>query len=171
MLKVKKGEKMLIQIVTGYANQKINDAFMFNGASFCPEDFLHPRDVIKWLHKEIRDIRAYDKKFGSSTELSIGTHSDYILKEINTLFMLGKNYVKNPGTTMAFLKEYGYEEYTPELFLSAEEIICTDTSEEENEVLIPDEELGYEFKTFDLVINRMNSIQEHLQFGTIGEGK
>jgi len=160
---------MKIQIVVGYNNKKMDEAAMFNGASVCPEDLQHPRDTIKWLHKLIRDIRAYDKKHGEDSQVSILTHSDYILKEINILYLLGQKYAKNPDAIIAFLKSKKYKEYTPDMFLTADEVIVTDTSSGKPMNVKCSKEYGWEFKSFDKVIkviNRMNSIEDAIQFNS-----
>jgi archaellum biogenesis ATPase FlaH len=116
-----------------------------------PELNLHPENQRKIARLLARLVNIGIKVF-------ITTHSDYIIKELNTLIML--NHEK------PHLKKIAEEEgYKPEELISAERIKVYIA---ENSTLVPaniDPEMGIEARSFDTTIEDMNRIQEAIVWG------
>ena len=100
------------------------------------------------------------------------THSDYIVKELNTLIMLNQD--------KPYLKQIAEEEgYQSEELIAAEKIrvyIAEDalmkreggSRRSRYQTLVSaniDPELGIEVRSFDEIINKMNEIQEAIVWG------
>ncbi len=138
-----------------------------------PELNLHPENQRKVA-------RLFARLINIGIQVFITTHSDYIIKELNTLIMLSKKeaYLKD------IMKREGYK--STELILPeqlkvyiAEENLIKENSTEENltrenqkssksitltEAAI-DQEYGIEVSSFDTTINKMNEIENAIIWG------
>jgi predicted ATP-dependent endonuclease of OLD family len=116
-----------------------------------PELNLHPAN-------QRRIARLLARLVNIGIKVFITTHSDYIIKELNTLIML--NHDKPHLKRIA--KEEGYK---PEELIAAERIKVYIA---ENSTLVPaniDPEMGIEARSFDTTIEDMNRIQEAIVWG------
>lgn len=128
-----------------------------------PDDLLMVDEPELNLHPE--NQRRIARLFAQLVNLGIRvfatTHSDYIVKELNTLIMLKQD--------KPYLKQIAKEEgYQSEELIAAEKIRLYIAEEES---LVPaniDPELGIEAHSFDETINKMNEIQEAIVWG--GDG-
>jgi hypothetical protein len=129
-----------------------------------PELNLHPENQRKIARLFARLVNIGIKVF-------ITTHSDYIIKELNTLIMLNRN-----GSPIKRIRER--YRYRREELLSADQI-CVYIAEERRmrktgkqrasacQTLTPadiDPVLGIEARSFDVTIDEMNQIQEAILF-------
>ncbi len=116
-----------------------------------PELNLHPEN-------QRRIARLLARLVNIGIKVFITTHSDYIIKELNTLIMLNHD--------KPHLKKITEEEgYRPEELISAERIKVYIA---ENSTLVPaniDPEMGIEARSFDTTIEDMNRIQEAIVWG------
>jgi AAA domain, putative AbiEii toxin, Type IV TA system len=116
-----------------------------------PELNLHPENQRRIARLLVRLVNIGIKVF-------ITTHSDYIIKELNTLIML--NHEKPHLRRIA--EEEGYK---PEELIAAERIKVYIA---EKSTLVPaniDPEMGIEARSFDNTIEDMNRIQEAIVWG------
>jgi hypothetical protein len=129
-----------------------------------PELNLHPSNQRSMARILSRLVNAGVKVF-------ITTHSDYILKEFNTLIML-----KNRNSIAArVMNKYGYHERELldtgkiKAYIARKELIEVDGAARRQKcntfVPAPIDESGIEISEFDDTINEMNRIQEELLFG------
>jgi AAA ATPase domain len=116
-----------------------------------PELNLHPEN-------QRRIARLIARLVNIGIKVLITTHSDYIIKELNTLIMLNHD--------KPHLKKIAEEEgYKPEELIAAERIKVYIA---ENSTLVPaniDPEMGIEARSFDTTIEDMNRIQEAIVWG------
>jgi AAA ATPase domain len=116
-----------------------------------PELNLHPENQRRIAKLLARLVNIGIKVF-------VTTHSDYIIKELNTLIMLNHD--------KPHLKKIAEEEgYKPEELISAERIKVYIA---ENSTLVSaniDPEMGIEARSFDTTIEDMNRIQEAIVWG------
>jgi AAA ATPase domain len=116
-----------------------------------PELNLHPEN-------QRRIARLLARLVNIGIKVFITTHSDYIIKELNTLIMLNHD--------KPHLKRIAEQEgYKPEELISAERIKVYIA---ENSTLVPaniDPEMGIEARSFDTTIEDMNRIQEAIVWG------
>jgi AAA ATPase domain len=116
-----------------------------------PELNLHPEN-------QRRIARLFARLVNIGIKVFITTHSDYIIKELNTLIMLNHD--------KPHLKKIAEEEgYKPEELIAAERIKVYIA---ENSTLVPaniDPEMGIEARSFDTTIEDMNRIQEAIVWG------
>jgi AAA ATPase domain len=116
-----------------------------------PELNLHPEN-------QRRIARLLARLINIGIKVFITTHSDYIIKELNTLIMLNHD--------KPHLKKIAEEEgYKPEELIAAERIKVYIA---ENSTLVPaniDPEMGIEARSFDTTIEDMNRIQEAIVWG------
>jgi AAA ATPase domain len=116
-----------------------------------PELNLHPEN-------QRRIARLFARLVNIGIKVFITTHSDYIIKELNTLIMLNHD--------KPHLKKIAEEEgYKAEELLAAERIKVYIA---ENSTLVPaniDPEMGIEARSFDTTIEDMNRIQEAIVWG------
>lgn len=125
-----------------------------------PELSLHPEN-------QRRIARLFARLVNLGIKVFITTHSDYIVKELNTLIMLNQN--------KPYLKQIAEREgYDQSEFISAERIkvYITEKSRDQPDnyqTLVKariDPELGIEARSFDETINKMNEIQEAIVWGS-----
>jgi predicted ATP-dependent endonuclease of OLD family len=116
-----------------------------------PELNLHPEN-------QRRIARLLARLVNIGIKVFITTHSDYIIKELNTLIMLNHD--------KPHLKRIAEEEgYKPEELIAAERIKVYIA---ENATLVPaniDPVMGIEARSFDTTIEDMNRIQEAIVWG------
>jgi AAA ATPase domain len=116
-----------------------------------PELNLHPEN-------QRRIARLLARLVNIGIKVFITTHSDYIIKELNTLIMLNHD--------KPHLKKIAEEEgYKPGELIAAERIRVYIA---ENSTLVPaniDPEMGIEARSFDTTIEDMNRIQEAIVWG------
>jgi predicted ATP-dependent endonuclease of OLD family len=116
-----------------------------------PELNLHPAN-------QRRIARLLARLVNIGIKVFITTHSDYIIKELNTLIMLNHD--------KPHLKRIAEEEgYKPEELMAAERIKVYIA---ENATLVPaniDPVMGIEARSFDTTIEDMNRIQEAIVWG------
>jgi len=130
-----------------------------------PELNLHPENQCRIARLFVRLVKVGIKVF-------ITTHSDYIIKELNTLIMLNND--------RPHLKKIAEDEgYRPEELISSERVkvyIAEEASimlqgknrKTKCQTLVAaniDSELGIEARSFDLTIETMNRIQEAIVWG------
>jgi ABC-type lipopolysaccharide export system ATPase subunit len=122
-----------------------------------PELSLHPEN-------QRRMARLFARLVNLGIKVFITTHSDYIIKELNTLIMLNHD--------KPHLKRIAENEgYRPEELISPDKIkvyiaeTMKPAAEAINQTLTPadiDPELGIEARSFDTTIETMNRIQEEI---------
>jgi len=130
-----------------------------------PELNLHPEN-------QRRMARLFARLVNLGIKVFVTTHSDFLVKELNTLIMLNQDKLH--------LKKIAEEEgYRAEELLSTEKIRVYIAEKslvklKENErrtkvqTLVPaniDKDLGIEARSFDETINKMNEIQEAIVWG------
>lgn len=130
-----------------------------------PELNLHPEN-------QRRVARLFARLVNLGVKVFITTHSDYIVKELNTLIMLNGDQPHHDRIRRE-------ERYREDELLSAERVrvyvadkakVKLDDNTRRSNVLtlVPadiDPELGIEAKSFDDTINEMNRIQQAILFG------
>ena len=130
-----------------------------------PELNLHPEN-------QRRMARLFARLVNLGIRVFATTHSDYIVKELNTLIMLNQD--------KPYLKQIAEEEgYQSEELIAAEKIRVYIAEEalmkreggsrrSRYQTLVSaniDPELGIEVRSFDEIINKMNEIQEAIVWG------
>ena len=120
-----------------------------------PELNLHPEN-------QRRIARLFARLVNLGVKVFITTHSDYIIKELNTLIMLkqDKKYLKK------IQKEGGFKD--EELLPSEKVKVYEAPSKPEGKTLVPaniTQEQGIELVSFDETIGKMNEIQEAIVWG------
>ena len=127
-----------------------------------PELNLHPEN-------QRRIARLFGRLVNSGIRIFITTHSDYIVKEVNTLIMLNQD-------TPAVKRIADREGYRPEELVSADSVrvyiaergrvkLGNGARRIECNTFVPapvDAKVGIEARSFDETINRMNEIQESI---------
>lgn len=130
-----------------------------------PELNLHPEN-------QCRLARLFACLVNAGLKIFITTHSDYIVKEINTLLMLKQK--KKHMTKI--MKEYGYENNEllnadkVKVFIADKKPVLLEgrTRRTKIDTFFPakiNQELGIKLGSFDEVINRMNDIQNEIMWG------
>ncbi len=130
-----------------------------------PELNLHPEN-------QRRIARLFSRLIKTGIKVFITTHSDYIVKELNTLIMLNHNrpYLKR------IAEDEGYSEHELisakriKVYIAEKALIKLDGKNRRSrcQTLTPahiDPELGIEVGSFDTAINTMNRIQEAVVWG------
>jgi ABC-type multidrug transport system ATPase subunit len=136
-----------------------------------PELNLHPENQRKIA-------RLFARLINIGVKVFITTHSDYIIKELNTLIMLNQ---KTPRLQQIARNE-GYKEEELlshekiRLYTAASTLIKLDGQSRKSKhiTLIPakiDAESGIEAETFDSTIDDMNRIQEEIVWGDDSAGE
>lgn len=130
-----------------------------------PELNLHPKNQRAFARLVARMVNAGIKVF-------ITTHSDYLIKELNTLIMLNQR----TSHTVAVQKQYGYEDeelIDPDcvrLYMTALENIKVAGALRSSRVRTLKlasihADRGIEVETFDDTIEAMNAIQGEILYG------
>jgi hypothetical protein len=129
-----------------------------------PELNLHPEN-------QRRLARLFARLVNIGIKVFMTTHSDYIIKEFNTLIMFNRG----SDIVSKIMESYGYEKEetlnhdSVRLFMAKESHIKPEKYQRKIKAvtLIPaniDPDLGIEAPTFDESINEMNEIQEAIIF-------
>lgn len=130
-----------------------------------PELNLHPEN-------QRRVARLFARLINSGIQVFITTHSDYIVKELNTLIMLNRDLPH----LVRLREEEGYHEselvdyQKVKVYIAEESSIKLDGKDRKQKchTLIAaniDAEFGVEARSFDSVIDKMNKIQEEIVWG------
>lgn len=121
-----------------------------------PELNLHPENQRKVA-------RLFARLMNIGIKVFITTHSDYIIKELNTLIMLNHD---KPHLKM-IMKEEGYQQ--AELIRADQvRVYMAEKDDKGFNTLTAadiDPEMGIEARTFDITIDTMNSIQRDIVWG------
>jgi predicted ATPase len=130
-----------------------------------PELNLHPEN-------QRRVARLFARLINLGIKVFITTHSDYIIKELNTLIML--NHDKPYLQRIAEEEKYAAAELIPaekiKVYIAEEAPIILDGKNKKTkcQTLIPADihpQLGIEARSFDITIETMNRIQEAIVWG------
>lgn len=132
-----------------------------------PELNLHPEN-------QRRVARLFARLVNLGIKVFMTTHSDYIIKELNTLIML--NHDKPHLKRIAKEKEYQPEELLSskqvKVYIAEKRLVKIDGKKRATKIqtLTPadiDPEWGIEARSFDTTINAMNEIQEAIVWGEV----
>ncbi|MGO8878217.1 MAG: AAA family ATPase [Desulfomonilaceae bacterium] len=129
-----------------------------------PELNLHPEN-------QRRMARLFARLVNCGIKVFMTTHSDYIVKELNTLIMLNRNILSH----QEIMEEYHYREdelieaNKIRVYIAEKSPMFVDGGVRKTycQTLVPariDQELGIEARTFDTTIDEMNKIQEAIIF-------
>lgn len=131
------------------------------------------------LHPECqrRFARLLAKLVNYGIQIFITTHSDYIIKEFNTLLMLHARQDNN--RIVEIMDKFGYQKEDllstsqVRMYISKKEYILLQGNQRKTNIqtLVPaiiDPSFGIEAKSFDDTINEMNVIQESIMFTGYG---
>ncbi|OQY19080.1 MAG: hypothetical protein B6I36_05195 [Desulfobacteraceae bacterium 4572_35.1] len=134
-----------------------------------PELNLHPEN-------QRRVARLFARLVNIGVNVYLTTHSDYIIKELNTVIMMS-----NSSTLIRGIRvEEGYVEEElltsdqVRVYIAEKQLLLLDGNKKRTpcQTLVPadvDSELGIEARSFDTTIDEMNRIQEALYFTMEGE--
>ena len=130
-----------------------------------PELNLHPEN-------QRRVARLFARLVNLGIKIFITTHSDYIIKEINTLIALNhdKPHLKRIAREEGYRQEELISSDLVKVYIAKEELILLEGRKRKTKchTLIPaqiDPELGIEASSFDTTIETMNRIQEAIVWG------
>lgn len=126
-----------------------------------PEMMAYSETYARSLHpKHQRMIaRHIARQVNDGAKIILTTHSDYIIKELNTLIMLGQ---KNDHTK-SMQKKYGYKDNE---LLTIDQVILYDVDIKGfKKTEICDQEFGMQAKFMDHEIQEMRDIQEDILYG------
>lgn len=130
-----------------------------------PELNLHPEN-------QRRVARLFARLVNLGIKVFITTHSDYIIKELNTLIML--NHDKPHLKRIAEREGYGKDELLSsdkvKVYIAEKALVDLGDGKRKKrcQTLTPaniDPELGIEARSFDTTIEAMNSVQEEIVWG------
>lgn len=130
-----------------------------------PELNLHPRN-------QRRIARLFARLVNLGIKVFITTHSDYIVKELNTLIMLNHDrpHLKRIAEEEAYDESELIAAEKIKVYIAEEDLIEVDGNRRRvrRPTLVPadiDPEMGIEVRSFDETINKMNAIQESIVWG------
>jgi len=130
-----------------------------------PELNLHPKN-------QRRVARLFSRLVNIGIKVFLTTHSDYIIKELNTLIMLNQNkpYLKKISEDEGYKLEELITADKIRVYIAEEALMMLNKNKRKTKVqtLIAadiDPELGIEARSFDDTIEEMNSIQEAIIWG------
>jgi ABC-type multidrug transport system ATPase subunit len=130
-----------------------------------PELNLHPEN-------QCRVARLFARLVNLGIKVFITTHSDYIIKELNTLIMLdhGKPHLKRIAEKEGYGKEELLSSDRVKVYIAEEALVMLEGGQRKTrcQTLTPadiDPELGIEARSFDTTIETMNRIQEEIVWG------
>jgi len=130
-----------------------------------PELNLHPQN-------QCRVARLFARLVNIGIKVFLTTHSDYIIKELNTLIMLNhdKPYLKKISEREGYKKEELLSDNKIKVYIAEEDLVKLEGGHRKTRCLtfIPadiDPELGIEVRSFDTTIDNMNRIQEEIIWG------
>ncbi len=130
-----------------------------------PELNLHPEN-------QRRVARLFARLVNLGIKVFITTHSDYIIKELNTLIMLNhdKPHLKRIVEKEGYLAEELLSADKIKVYIAEEASLLLDGNKNKSkcQTLIPadiSQEFGIEARSFDTTIETMNRIQEEIVWG------
>lgn len=130
-----------------------------------PELNLHPEN-------QRRVARLFARLVNIGIKVFITTHSDYIIKELNTLIMLNHDqpHLKRIAEEEGYRKEELISSEKIQVYIAEEALIVLEgkTRKTKCQTLTPadiDPEMGIEARSFDATIETMNRIQEAIVWG------
>ncbi|HAT15509.1 MAG TPA: hypothetical protein DCS91_19755, partial [Microcoleaceae bacterium UBA11344] len=130
-----------------------------------PELNLHPEN-------QRRVARLFARLVNIGIKVFITTHSDYIIKELNTLIMLNHDqpHLKRIAEEEGYRKEELISSEKIKVYIAEEALIVLEgkTRKTKCQTLTPadiDPEMGIEARSFDATIETMNRIQEAIVWG------
>ncbi len=130
-----------------------------------PELNLHPEN-------QCRMARLFARLINLGIRVFVTTHSDYIIKELNTLIMLNqdKPYLKQIAEEEGYQTEELIDAAKIRVYIAEEALmkLKNRSRRSRHQTLVPariDPELGIEARSFDETINKMNEIQEAIVWG------
>lgn len=130
-----------------------------------PELNLHPEN-------QCRMARLFARLANLGIKVFTTTHSDYIIKELNTLIMLNhdKPHLKRIAENEGYKPEELISSDKIKVYIAEEELVKLDGGSRRSRVPTLtladiDPELGIEARSFDKTINKMNRIQEEIVWG------
>ena len=130
-----------------------------------PELSLHPKN-------QRRMARLFARLVNLGIKVFVTTHSDYIVKELNTLIMLNRDdpHIAEIREKKGYKKEELISAERVKVYVAGESLLKLEGKSRRSTVctLVPadvDPELGIEAKSFDDTINDMNRIQQDILFG------
>lgn len=139
-----------------------------------PGDLLMIDEPELNLHPENQRLvaRLLARLVNLGIRVFVTTHSDYLIKELNTLIMLNqdKPYLKEIAKAEGYLAEELLSVDQIKVYVADKASIKLDGGKRKTQcqTLIPadiNQELGIEVKSFDTAIATMNRIQEHIVWG------
>ena len=130
-----------------------------------PELNLHPEN-------QRRIARLFSRLVNIGIKVFLTTHSDYIIKELNTLIMLNqdKPYLKKISEDEGYREEELISADKIRVYIAEKSLLMLDKNKRKTQVqtLVAadiDPELGIEARSFDTTIKDMNRIQEAIIWG------
>ncbi|NER02573.1 MAG: ATP-binding protein [Okeania sp. SIO3C4] len=130
-----------------------------------PELNLHPEN-------QRRVARLFARLINLGIKVFITTHSDYIIKELNTLIMLNhdKPHLKRIAEEEGYQKEELISAEKIKVYIAEEKSIQLESNKRKTKSLTLtlaniDPEMGIEARSFDTTIEDMNRIQEAIAWG------
>ncbi len=130
-----------------------------------PELNLHPEN-------QGRIARLFARLVNLDIGVLVTTHSDYIVKELNTLIMLNqdKPYLKQIAEKEGYQREELLHVDNIRVYIAEEALIKREkkSRRSRHQTLVPariDPKLGIEADSFDKTINKMNEIQDAIVWG------
>jgi len=130
-----------------------------------PELNLHPEN-------QRRVARLFARLVNIGIKVFITTHSDYIIKELNTLIMLNHDqpHLKRIAEEEGYRQAELISSEKIKVYIAEEALIVLEgkTRKTKCQTLTPadiDPEMGIEARSFDVTIERMNRIQEAIVWG------
>lgn len=133
-----------------------------------PELNLHPEN-------QRRIARLFARLVNIGVKVFITTHSDYIVKELNTLIMLNheKTYLKRIAKQEGYKANETLQADNVKVYVAKKALIKLKNNVKRSrcqtlEAADVNSELGIEVGSFDQTINKMNSIQDAIFWGNDG---
>ncbi|MDQ7073619.1 MAG: ATP-binding protein [Gammaproteobacteria bacterium] len=130
-----------------------------------PELNLHPEN-------QRRVTRLLSRLVNMGIKVFITTHSDYIVKELNTLIMLKqeKTYLKTIAAAEGYKQDELMSPDKVRVYIAEEQLMMLDGAKRRKRclTLVAAEispELGIDARSFDKTINEMNRVQEEIMWG------
>lgn len=130
-----------------------------------PELNLHPEN-------QRRVARLFSRIINLGIKVFLTTHSDYIIKELNTLIMFNQKLprLRDMAIREGYLEDEFLNYQKVKVYIAEEALIKTDESTRKVRcqtltIADVDEEMGIEVRSFDETIDEMNRIQEEIIWG------
>ncbi|MEI6427483.1 MAG: AAA family ATPase [Pseudanabaena sp. ELA607] len=130
-----------------------------------PELNLHPEN-------QRRVVRLFARLVNIGIKVFITTHSDYIIKELNTLIMLNRNkpHLKRIADAEGYRSEELISASNIKVYIAQESLVMLDgkTKRTNIQTLVPADihsEMGIKAESFDQTIETMNRIQDEIIWG------